>query len=93
MVVILSEIEKGDRLQTEFVLPVGRHEEMIFENSKGWLKPKEVSSKLGVSVKTIYDWNARKELRKVPSDLFVKLNGQLFLRKAVLLRWISSQNL
>lgn len=80
-------------MSQEFSLPVMGYEESLFDNKRGWVKPKEVAEKLGISVYTIYDWKARREERGIPSDLFVKLNGQLFLRTAVLLRWISSQNL
>lgn len=68
------------------------HESELFENQKGWMRPKEVSSILGIPVPTIYDWKYRAEKKNVPKDLFVKLNGQIFIRKKVLLTWICSQN-
>ncbi len=77
----------------ELLKPSLRHEEQIFENFRSWMRPQEVSNLLGIRVKTIYDWKYRMEEKRVPRDLFVKLNGQLYLRKTVLLTWISSQNL
>lgn len=73
-------------------VPILKYEDALFEKANSWMRPRDVSQILGIPVPTIYDWKYRREERKIPSDLFVKLNGQLFLRKQVLLAWINSQN-
>lgn len=50
------------------------------------------ASILGISVKTIYDWRYRMKQRKIPADLFVKLNRSLLIRTSILREWIASQN-
>ncbi len=50
------------------------------------------ASVLGISIKTIYDWRYRSQQRKIPPDLFVKLNRSLLIRTSVLREWIASQN-
>lgn len=64
----------------------------LFENLAELVKPELVASILGISVKTIYDWRYRFKQRKVPEDLFVKINRSLLVRTKVLRHWIASQN-
>lgn len=64
----------------------------FFENLPELMKPEAVAELLGVSVKTIYDWRYRQELRRVPKGLFLKFNRLLYLRTEVLKQWILSQN-
>ena len=64
----------------------------IFDNQKGWMRPEEVSSLLGISVRTIYDWRYRPRVANVPEDLFLKFNRQLFIRTDILRAWVFSQN-
>ena len=65
---------------------------LIFDNRKGFLRPHEVATALGISVKTVYDWKHRPWRRKTPEGLFVKFNGQLLIRIELLDRWISTQS-
>ncbi len=64
----------------------------FFENLPELMKPEAVAELLGVSIKTIYDWRYRQELRGVPQGLFLKFNRLLYLRTEVLKQWIRSQN-
>jgi hypothetical protein len=64
----------------------------FFENQPEFIKPEVVAELLGVSIKTIYDWNYRQKLRGVPPGLFLKFNRLLYLRTEVLRQWIRSQN-
>ncbi len=66
--------------------------DMIFENLPNILRPTQVASILGLSIKTIYDWHYRQEKRKVPKELFLKFNRSLYLRTDILKQWIASQN-
>ena len=59
------------------------------------LIPVELAAKaLHVSVKTLYDWKYRGQVRetRIPHDLFAKLGGKLYVRKTILNRWIQGQN-
>ena len=56
------------------------------------IRPELVASVLGVSVKTIYDWRYRSHKRRIPPDLFVKVNRSLLIRTSILREWIASQN-
>lgn len=60
----------------------------LFENLPEMMRVSEVANVLNISVKTVYDWRYRKREEKVPTDLFVKLNGLLFLNKKRLVSWI-----
>ena len=64
----------------------------LFDNLPKIIKPAVAASILGISVNTIYDWKYRHKLRKVPANLFLKINRLLFLRTEVLEKWIVSQN-
>ncbi len=66
--------------------------EVLFDNLPEIIKPNMLASYLDVSIKTIYDWNYRAKTRNIPSDLFLKINRLLYIRKTVLQRWINSQN-
>jgi predicted DNA-binding transcriptional regulator AlpA len=56
------------------------------------MKAVAVADLLGLSIKTIYDWRYKQKTRNIPSDLFIKVNRLLFVRTAVLRKWITSQN-
>lgn len=64
----------------------------LFDNLPKLMRPEQVASYLGLSIKTIYDWRYRGCLRKVPREMFLSLNRRLFIRTDVLLDWIASQN-
>jgi predicted DNA-binding transcriptional regulator AlpA len=66
--------------------------DLLFENSKALLRPKDVSEILGISTKTVYDWKYRRKRRQIPEQLFLKLNGQLFIRTDILKGWFASEN-
>jgi predicted DNA-binding transcriptional regulator AlpA len=68
------------------------HWDLLFDNSKALLRPKDVSDILGVSVKTIYDWKYRAKKKRIPKQLFLKLNGQLYIRTDILKGWFASEN-
>ena len=64
----------------------------LFENLPVMMRPDRVASVLGLSKKTIYDWHYRQKQRKVPPELFFKINRCLYLRTDILKQWIASQN-
>lgn len=64
----------------------------IFENLPELIKPELAAAVLGISIKTIYDWRYRFRERKVPNELFLKINRSLLIRTNVLRQWIASQN-
>ncbi len=66
--------------------------DVLFENLPELVKPNVAASVLEISVKTIYDWRYRQKEKKIPADLFLKINRLLYLRTHVLRRWIASQN-
>lgn len=66
--------------------------ELFFNNLPEIMKAVAVADLLGLSIKTIYDWRYKQETRNIPSDLFIKINRLLYLRTAVLRKWITSQN-
>lgn len=78
--------KKVDSYGSEF------YEDLLFDNLPEIIKPDILANYLSVSVKTIYDWRYRGQTRNIPSDLFIKINRLLYIRKTVLLRWINSQN-
>lgn len=65
---------------------------LLFDNLPEIIKPDVLARYLSVSVKTIYDWRYRGQTRNIPSNLFIKINRLLYIRKTVLLSWINSQN-
>ena len=64
----------------------------LFENLPKIMRPQQAASVLSLSIKTIYDWHYRQNQRKVPKELFLKLNRSLYLRTDILKDWIISQN-
>ena len=62
----------------------------IFENLPNLMRPKRVAEVLDISIKTIYDWKYRGQMRNIPSDLFIKLNRSLYINTEVLKRWMLS---
>lgn len=62
---------------------------LIFDNLPDLIALDTASKILKRSVSTLYDWKYRGRMRKekVPSRLFVKLGGALYLRKDVLKEW------
>lgn len=65
---------------------------VLFNNLPELVKPDYVANLLGISIKTIYDWNYRQKMRNIPEGLFIKINRLLYLRTTVLRDWINSQN-
>jgi len=66
--------------------------DLFFNNLPEIMKAVAVADLLGVSIKTIYDWRYKQKTRNIPNDLFIKINRLLYLRTAVLRKWITSQN-
>lgn len=66
---------------------------LLFENLPDLINPELAARILHKSVKTLYDWNYRGKTRKrkIPSNLFLKLGGGLYVRKNILLQWISNE--
>lgn len=59
---------------------------VLFDNLPEIIRPRYTAKLLGLSVKTIYDWKYRGEMRNIPSDLFLKINRSLYIRTDVLKR-------
>jgi hypothetical protein len=70
----------------------GNTSEKFFNNLPEIMKAVAVADLLGISIKTIYDWRYKQKTRNIPNDLFIKINRLLYLRTAVLRKWITSQN-
>ena len=68
------------------------HEIQFFENLPEIIRPHVAASVLGVSIKTIYDWHYRHQVKQIPPTLFLKINRLLYLRRDELRKWISSHN-
>ncbi|MBF0362729.1 MAG: helix-turn-helix domain-containing protein [Oligoflexia bacterium] len=66
--------------------------DMLFNNLPEILKASTAAKILDVSIKTIYNWRYRQKTRKIPNNLFLKVNRALYLRTAVLRQWVASQN-
>lgn len=64
----------------------------FFENLPDLIRPSVAASQLGLSIDTIYNWHYRRKNKKIPADLFVKLNRLLYVRTSSLRDWIASQN-
>lgn len=64
----------------------------FFDNQPDLLTPQRVADLLSLSIQTVYDWKYRQKLKRIPTDLFVKLNRKLYLRTSVLRDWFASQN-
>lgn len=78
--------------EKECIKPSVDNTTMLFNNLPELMKPELVANVLGLSVKTIYDWNYRQKTRNIPEGLFIKINRLLYLRTTVLRNWINSQN-
>jgi hypothetical protein len=67
---------------------------ILFENLPELIIPQVAAKFLNKSVKTLYDWNFRGKTRKrkIPSDLFLKVGGSLYIKKDVLSKWISNRS-
>jgi len=70
----------------------GKKDQVLFENLPDVIKPNVAASVLGLSVKTIYDWNYRQVEKGIPNNLFLKVNRLLYIRTDVLKQWIVSEN-
>ena len=66
----------------------------LFENLPDLIPPQTAAEFLNRKLKTIYDWQYRGKTRKnkIPSELFTKISGGLFIRKDILRIWIYSRN-
>ena len=66
---------------------------IFFENLPDLISLRLVSKILNRSVATLYDWNYRGKTRKskIPPDLFAKLGGGLYVRKDILVKWMSNR--
>lgn len=64
----------------------------FFDKLPELLRPESAASVLGLSVKTIYDWRYRQKQKKIPEQMFLKLNRILYVRTEILKEWIASQN-
>ena len=80
------------KLQMASELSYSTDYQTLFNNLPEIMKAVAVAELLGLSVKTIYDWRYKQKTRKIPSDLFIKINRLLFVRTVVLRKWITSQN-
>lgn len=67
---------------------------LLFENLPDLIIPEIAAKVLNKSVKTLYDWKYRGKTRreKIPSKLFTKMGGGLYVRKDILLEWVSSRS-
>lgn len=67
---------------------------VLFENLPELIVPELAAEVLGKSVKTLYDWNYRGQMRKkkVPHNLFIKIGGGLYMRRDTLIEWVSSRD-
>ncbi len=67
----------------------------FFDSLPALLTTEEAALFLKCSVRTLYDWRYRPHGRKtgrIPVNLFLELNGRLFINTAELKRWFVSQN-
>jgi predicted DNA-binding transcriptional regulator AlpA len=64
----------------------------IFDNLPELIKPKQLAELLSISVATVYDWKYKEKTRKIPKDLFLKMNRSLYINTEVLRSWITSLN-
>lgn len=63
----------------------------LFENLPELIVPEVAAKVLGKSVKTLYDWNYRGQMRKykIPFDLFIKIGGGLYMKRDALIKWVN----
>ena len=67
------------------------NENTLFDNLPNIVRVQAMAKVLGMSVKTLYDWKYRPKMRKIPDDLFLKINRILYVRTEALKRWVSCQ--
>lgn len=65
---------------------------LFFDNLPELMRPEKAASVLGVSKQTIYDWRYRQQERRIPPEMFIKINRMLYVRTRVLTEWITLQN-
>tara|TARA_R110002049_G_scaffold274186_3_gene452129 strand:+ start:1481 stop:1690 length:210 start_codon:yes stop_codon:yes gene_type:complete len=67
---------------------------MLFDNLPDLIAPDMAARFLNKSVATLYDWKYRGKTRKdkIPSNLFTKIGGGLYLRKDVLQSWVMNRS-
>ncbi len=76
-------------MSSSLAVRIDHSSDSIFDKSMGLMRPQDVADQLGISVRTVYDWRHRPWRRQTPEDLFLKFNGQLFIRIDVLRAWIA----
>ena len=66
----------------------------LFDNLPELIAPELAAKVLNKSVKTLYDWKYRGKTRKtkIPSNLVTKIGGGLYVRKDILLLWVSDRS-
>lgn len=84
---ILLETKKFDTKKSEV-----NSSTMLFENLPKIVKIKTLAKTLDIAVATIYDWKYRSQMRNIPLELFLKINGRLYIRTDVLNNWLLSRN-
>ena len=62
----------------------------FFENLPKIIRVEDVEEVFGFQKSTVYNWKYRSSLLGVPSDLFIKMRGRLFLRTDLLRQWLTS---
>lgn len=89
---MMKNIDNGNYIKESKCYDFERRENpsMLFDNLPEIIRPRYTAKLLGLSVKTIYDWKYRGEMRNIPSDLFIKINRSLYIRTDVLRRWVTS---
>ena len=63
----------------------------LFDNLPNIVRVSVIAPILGLSIKTLYDWNYRRKMRRIPDDLFIKINSVLYIKTEVLRKWITCQ--
>lgn len=81
-----------DRLQTHENRNKRNKTERFFENLPDLASPEQVAQAFGLQTSTVYDWNYRQKLKRVPAGLFLKFNRRLYVQTAILREWFASQN-
>jgi hypothetical protein len=67
----------------------------FFDNLPEVISLPKAESLLNKKIRTFYDWRYRPVRNRrypVPRDLFMKICGELYIRRDVLKRWIALQN-
>jgi sulfatase maturation enzyme AslB (radical SAM superfamily) len=58
---------------------------------KSLLRATDIAKIFGISIETVYDWNYRAKMKKIPEGTFVKINQMLFVRTDLLKNWVLSK--